>query len=560
MFIAAALIGLIVAAVAVFPWTPGFTTTIGGVTLTAHTLGNLAGILLALSSLGIAASGSKGTSLLEKIDEDPSPRWDRLLPWGMFAAYLVVSGSLKIRQHALLQTHGSDLGVAVNTCWNTLHGRWLWSSFHGASHLAIHADLVLALLAPFLLLPHQAEVMVLIQSFGLAVSLPAVYLITRDITTRRSLALAAMLLFAGNPFILDMAQFDFHPEPLSIPLFLWAIVALRDNRWGAFWTLIAVILTIKEDMSLVVAAWGISILLFDRERRTAGALCLLAGLSFFFLDTQIIIRSHLPPGTAHHLISRYGYLGKTYPEIFRNLLVPEKLEDALLVPWQKPWAVFRLLAWLLFLPLISPIACLPAAAAILPHLLSNFNGQYMLTGSYPCAAFPFLFFALAEAMNRLGLHGGYGDRARRFLGAAVVAAGLGMVFSPRFVDAADTDRLASAYRMFKLVPEGASLRAQCALYAHLALRQHIQSFPIGAHENDEFSSLENPDYIALDLTGDSFPFTHSRYVQAITKMETDGDYEKVFDEKGFQLWKRKNPGTPIYTSHVEPPAHESFSI
>ena len=547
----AALVGLIVAAVAIFPWTPGFTASLGGTTISAHTIGDLGGGLLAAAALAMGAAawwGKTRFAWLDRLDEDFLNTWDSLLPWGMALAYFTIAGSLKLRQHQLLQTHGGDMGIFAAITWNTLHGRLFWSPYHGVSFLAIHADLVYALLAPVFLFTKRPEVLLLIQSAALALSLPAVYFLTRNITAKRTLALSAMLLFAGNPFILGMSQFDFHAEPLSIPLFLWAIVAQRRNRPWPFWLLVLAALTIKEDIGLVLAAWGVYFLLYEKGRWGLGAACCLIGLSFFAFDTEVIIKSHLPPGTAHHMISRYAHLGKTYPEIFMNLLNPAKLGPALLTPWQKPWALFRLLGSLLFLPSFESTACLPAAVAVLPHLLSNYDGQYMLTGSYACTAFPFLFFAMALGMRRLGFDAD-SDRRRKCLAAALLAAGLGMIFSPRFVEhaeAATPERLGSAERLFKLVPEGASVRAQSALYPHLCLREHIQSFPFGPKENDEFTSLQNPDYIALDLIGDDFPFTHEHYLLAVQHLAAGGDYEKVFDENGFQLWKRKVPGTPVY--------------
>jgi uncharacterized membrane protein len=549
----AAIVGLIIVLVAVFPWTPGFDMTLLGLHVSAHTLGNPGGVMLAFTGLAMVALPRlrrENLGWVQSIDDDASASWDRVLPWGGVLAYLAISGSLKIKQHNSLQTHGGDLGIFTNICWNTLHGRWFLSSYHGVSFLSIHADLILGLLSPLLLIPHKARVMLIIQSAALALSLPPIYKITREITGKRSLGLAAILLFTGNPFILGMSQFDFHPEPLSIPLFLWAIIALRKNRWWAFWTLIMVALTVKEDMGAVVAAWGLLFVLFRRKHRGLGFALLTLGILTFLIDTQWIIKSHLPMGASHHMISRYNHLGATYKEVFLNLLNPLKLGVAFLIPWQKPWAVFRLLGWLLFLPAFSPAACLPAAAALLPHLLSSYDGQYQLTGSYPCTAFPFLFLAMAEAMNRLKINASP-SRARGCLAAAAVAAGLGMIFSPRFVDRTDPSRIRSAYRLFHLVPKEASVRAQSELIPHLVGREHIQSFPFGAMENDEFSSLQNPDCIALELGGDSFPFTHEKYMEAVRDLEKGRDYELIFNENGFQLWKRKIPARPVYIRQSE---------
>jgi len=155
-----------------------------------------------------------------------------------------------------------------------------------------------------------------------------------------------------------------------------------------------------------------------------------------------------------------------------------------------------------------------------------------------------LCFAMAVSLLRLKMNRS-AERIQICLSLACLSAGLGMIFSPRFVYHVDSHPWASAERLFALIPPQASLRAQSTLIPHLALRHDIQSFPAGALENDEITSLENPSYVAIDQEGDSFPFTHDLFLEAVAKLKND--YQMIFSENGLELWKRKKIETPIYT-------------
>lgn len=527
--------GALVILIAAFPWTPGFDIYFPGFQLSAHSLGNLGGALLVLVGLTVPWTGA-----VENLS-------DNILIWGLTLSYALVATSLKLKQHFSLQTHGGDLGIFASLSWNTLHGRAFWSPFHGDSFLAIHADLIFALLSPVFLLWKNAGALLVIQSVGLALSIPPIFILTRDISGKSSLALGAVLLFIGNPFILTMSQFDFHAEVLSIPVFLWAILALRSERKLLFCGLVAVALTIKEDQAFILAAWGFS-LLFNKEHRWLGGFLILIGAAFFLLDTRWIIPSHVRPGETHHMMSRYRELGENYKEIAASLLNPVKLTKAFFLPWEKPWALARLFGSLLFLPILSVTTSLPAWAALLPHTLSNYDGQYKLTGSYPCSAFPFIFLAMAESLRRWRVNQS-GRKTRAFVALSAIAGGMGVLTSPRFFDPPNPLRLESARRLLTQVPPEASLRAQSDLIPQLFARQHLQSFPFGALENDELSSLENPDYIAVDLKGNSFPFSRDRFAQAVKQLKDGGDYRLLFDENGYELWKRKASVPPVYIRH-----------
>lgn len=78
----------------------------------------------------------------------------------------------------------------------------------------------------------------------------------------------------------------------------------------------------------------------------------------------------------------------------------------------------------------------------------------------------------------------------------------------------------------------------------LGLLPHILSWAGGQFRLSEI-------YVAADVKGNSHPFTYEEWKQAYDKMSQSGWYAKIYDNEGYQLWKKKG--------EVKSPRHQVTS-
>lgn len=358
-------------------------------------------------------------------------------PWratlALAAAAALAMFALAARKHAAFLSDDLDLGLFTQAVDRLLHGS-LWSSIRGMSWLGDHTSLNLLLVAPLYALLPSPLTLLAVQSAALAAgALPAFQLARRELGDER-LALAAAALYLAFPALWWVATFEFHPEALAVAPLLAAFLALRAGRTGPCLAWAFVALLAKEDVALPVLAMALAAAFTRRPRRLAAGL---VGLAAGFLALSfLVIKPALGARGAEYALL-YGGFGDSPSAIALGLLRDPFGAAALLVatPGDAAATSRKLLLWVHllapvgFVALAGPAALALALPTLASHLLSSRAQQHTLAFQYGATVAPFVIAAAVLGIRRLAA--GDPARARRWMAAALTAAGIGLVlFTP----------------------------------------------------------------------------------------------------------------------------------
>ena len=422
----------------------------------------------------------------------------------LVVGYVVAYGWLVTERHKRFNSTGYDLAIKEQVIWNTAHGRFFGSSVEVDNAFADHFQPVMLALVPLYTLFPGPGLLLAVQTVALAVGAIPLYRLARRRLDRASLALAvaaSYLLFPATGFV---NRFDFHPEVLAVPAFLFAFEALdRDNvRAASLWLLVP--LLSKENLGFSVALFGLyAVFLRGRVRfglAWSGLGLAVSGLAMFWLIPTL---RHGPSDT----LSRYGWLGETPLQMLEVLVTrPEYV-------WQnvaEPNRALYLLQLLLptgFVALLGLPELLIAVPGLAMNLLAKHYYQPTIYCHYPVPIIPFVFIATVVGLQRL----------KRLVGHGPIFTLIGLALVPLMIVAFVSDNpftesqqlpdplahLSNAeavYRALPLVPPGASVVTTNAYAPHLARREGLYIIGIPAQRDPP----TDPDVVFVNLYDQRF--------------------------------------------------------
>lgn len=339
---------------------------------------------------------------------------------GMLVLYaLILFGGLTFKYVHWGQ--GYDQIDYQQSIWNTTQGRFLEISHYRHTDHLWGMDFIpaIVLLVPFYALFPSALTLNFFQAVFMALGAWPVYGIARDRFDNSRLAgigwAAIYLLYPSLWFVTMSAPWQ--PRTLAIPALLGAFYMLQQHRWAWCMALLALALTTRTDVSLVVCMFGILAGLWRMGWRWVLP-PLLLGLAWFYVSTSVIVPAfyrddYQPqagaigqsydetwPGTSPQL-AYYSHLGNSTGEIVRTIVTrPVKVAQLMLTPPKLTYLVLMLLP-LAFLPLLAPDVALLASPIIAMNLLSTRVFQYTIREQYQALVIPGLVLAAIIGGARL---------------------------------------------------------------------------------------------------------------------------------------------------------------
>src|SRR5260370_25709858 len=185
----------------------------------------------------------------------------RVLFLAALALYCVTLGTLSALKHASYHSSLIDLGIFDQVIWNTAHGRWFWDTLdpyvqHNHVFLGQHFSPGLTLLVPVYLVAPSIYSLLVIQTLALALGSVPIYMLAARRTQDERIALLLALRYLAFPQLPYANLFDFHEIALAVPLLAWAIERLDAGHARTAVVLLCVALLFKEEVGLIVAAFG----------------------------------------------------------------------------------------------------------------------------------------------------------------------------------------------------------------------------------------------------------------------------------------------------------------
>jgi uncharacterized membrane protein len=438
-----------------------------------------------------------------------------------------------------------DLGNMVQAVWSTAHGRPLESTDAAGEQvvrLGGHVDPILAALAPLWVVFPSPLTLAAVQVAAVALGAVPVFWLGRRHLESEGMAALLALAYLAYPWIAWSAVDTFHPVTLAIPLFLFCIWFLEDDRLVPFALCAVPAALTGELMGATIAALGIWYAL-ARGRRLAGAAIALGGAAWTWFALAVIVPAFAKGGESI-FYGAYERVGGTPWGLLRTTVT-----DPGAIVAEATGSHDLLYVALLGAPLCGLFLLAPGLAAVaLPALAANVLAAREHTTDphvhYISAIVPFLFAATAVGLARLSPSG----RSRAIGVVATVCLAATVAVGPwpgSLLGASDWDgrgtidtspkHVHALESAIALVPSDAAVSATNRLGSHLSARRRIFSAPF----------VGSADWVVLDM---SDPWTPDRFggssdpedlLGLRQRLEASRSWKSVYDVDGIVVFERE---------------------
>lgn len=458
--------------------------------------------------------------------------------WWLAAASLALLafallGGLAIYRHDTFRSHALDLGYLDQVAWNTAHGAPFantiktnsWSSYFEG-----HFSPAIAVVVPLFWLWDNVRAMLLLQAGLLVVAGLPIYALFREYGAW--IALAVLVAFYANPWLHRANLQDFHTMLLAGPLISLAVFGVLRQRYALAGLSLLATLLVKEDMGLLLALFGLYLLIIQRGRAWRwGVVLLVAGPAWLSVATLLVIPSYASDGEYRILTHRYAFLGGGPAEAIQSLLRDPLILAKQVLRRDKLLALVQLLASRSFLPLLGGGMVLVALPLVWYLQRSDDRALAVLEQWHVATYLPVFFGAIFVGFRRLPVRG-RNIASRLLLLTSIVAFVLeGSAIQILREPGMDPERRQVVRSLMAQIPPKACVSAQDELLPHLSHRREIYLFP----------TIEDAYYILMDRLGSTYPLRAEDYQVFWEAAQEPYQYDKLYDDHDFLLLKHQEP-------------------
>jgi uncharacterized membrane protein len=427
-----------------------------------------------------------------------------------------------------------DLAIADQAVWHYSHltSPHITTISPPVNMLGDHFSPILIILAPLYWLWSDPRMLLIAQGVLVAASIVPVFLFAQPRVGRLGAYLLAVAyaLFWG---ISAAVGYQFHELAFS-PLLIALCILFADRRqWTAFFVSVALLLLVKENMSILVIFIGLW-MMSGKEVRL-GLITAGIGLAWYFLAVDVFL-----PAFAGHAYTHWTYtdFGPNAGSAVKNIVIHPDLPFRELVNEpEKRHVLLLLLASCLGLTLGSRliILCVPLIAQ---QFFSSYAAQWGTDFHYWLPIAPVLFMGAADGLRNivrwlgrersLALAGGIAAAA--LLASNLIIARdypLWKLVEPGFsFSATSADR--AAQRALDVVPGDASATVPAAQLPHMSRRDDIYLFGYPSPQNSYV-------VFAPGALGWPDPAYERQWLQ-----QNKAAYRVVYDRDGWVVWRRRS--------------------
>jgi uncharacterized membrane protein len=475
----------------------------------------------------------------ERLPRTPAATSARRVVCVSAAAYGVFFALAAVFVYLSFQERRYDLGNMTQAVWSTAHGRFLGvtdDAGRQTTRLQNHVDPFLALFAPLWWLWSSPLLLLTAQAAAVASGAAPVYkLAQKHLRSPRAAAFVAIgyLLFPGTQFNAFSIANGPHAVSFAIPLILWAIWFLDEERLVPFAIFAVLAASTKEEIPIAVGCLGVWYAFRKRQKRV-GAGIFATGVAATAVNFLVVI-PHFGHGGVSPFASRYAGVGGTPSGILKKSVTdPLALVHAVTTTHKLIYLVLLLVPFL-GLWLFEPLLALGAVPDLAINLLSSRAEQTSLHFQYTAGIVPFLVAATILGAERVKRDSVRRDPAR--LAVYILAAAVVMApYSPAwyFADLRLNDkRPAQALHRAKAhalrqIPTGAAVTATNQLAGYLSARRSLVLFP----------HVDGATWAVVDAR-DHTTVTPNALGRALSEIDADPRWELIYASQGIQVLRKR---------------------
>ena len=451
------------------------------------------------------------------------------------AAYAVLFVFAAVLHYMVFKEARFDLGNMVQAVWNTGHGHFLdttSASGHQGDRLGFHVDPFLLVFVPIFWIWSSPVLLLVVQALAVTSGVfPVFWLARKHLDSSRAAAhfAFAYLLYPATQFNTFTIGDGFHAISLAVPLVLYAVWFLDEDRLLAFSVLALIAFTTKEEIPLAVGCLGIWYAV-RRGRRAFGLSVFAVGLTVTLFNLLWVI-PHFSGSGGSPFADRYRSVGGT-PHGMAHKFVTDPVAFAhAIVSVHKAAYLVVLLVPVLGLWLLEPLLFLGAVPELAIDLLSNHGNQTSIGYQYTAGIAPFVIAASIFGAAR------FRQQALRLSLGVLVATGLVALISPinrlgHDVRALGSPLVSAKSHALSLVPAGVQVSASNELAGYLSERRSITIFP----------SVGRAKWIITDINDETLSI--AGFKRQVRKYETNKAWRIVYSSHGIAV-PRKRGGSAV---------------
>jgi uncharacterized membrane protein len=447
------------------------------------------------------------------------------------AVYAVLFLFASIVHYLVFKEARFDLGNMVQAIWSTLHGHFLETTTahgHQRDRLGFHVDPFLVLLAPLFWIWSSPVLLLVVQVLAVASgALPVFWLARKHLGSSRGAAhfAFAYLLYPATQFNAFTIGDGFHSVSLALPLILYAVWFLDEDRLVAFSAVALLAFATKEEIPLAVGCLGIWYAV-RRGHRLFGLTVFVVGLAVTVFNLLWVI-PHFSANGVDPFAGRYRAVGGTPGGMAHKFVTdPGAFVHAVATGHKAAYLVLLLVPFL-GLWLLEPLLFLGAVPELVIDLLSNHGNQTSIGYQYTAGIAPFVVAAAIFGLAR------FKGQAVRLSLWALVATGFVALISPinrlgHDVKALGSPVVSAKSRALSLVPAGVPVSASNELGGHLSARRYIYTFP----------SVGRAKWIGVDVPDKTLHIPG--FKRKVRKYEADKAWQTVYSSHGVAVLHRRS--------------------
>lgn len=451
------------------------------------------------------------------------------------AAYAALFVFAAVVHYLVFQTPRGDLGNMVQAVWTTLHGQFLQGTTHGGhqlTRLQAHVDVFLVFFAPLLWIWSSPLLLPVVQALAVASgALPVFWLARKHLGSPRAGAhfAFAYLLYPATQYSAFTQADSFHSVTIAVPLVLYAIWFLDEDRLVAFSAFALLACTTREEIPLAVGCLGLWYAA-RKGNRAFGLGVFLTGLAITLFNFLWVIPQFSPTG-ADLYVGRYHAVGGTPRGMAHKLVTDPMAFVHAAASGHKGVYLALLLVPFLGLSLLEPLLLLGAIPDLAINLFSDSADQTSIAYQYTAGIVPFVVAAAVFGMSR------FRGRAAGLSLAVLAMSAACALLSPINVLDGDLRALGSPAVSAKahavgLVPAGVPISTSNRLGAHLSEREYIVEFP----------EVLRAQWIVVDPKDPTYAHQYRAIARDLRRYESDKAWRVVYSSHGIVVLHRRVPG------------------
>jgi len=466
-----------------------------------------------------------------------SAMWTRRVVYGGAAVYALLFIAVALVHVAAFRAGRADLGSMVQAVWSTAHGNFLEATNAAGrqtTRLGGHVDPFLALLVPLWWAWSSPLMLLVVQAVAVSTgALPVYWLARKHLRSERAAAhfAFAYLLFPATQFNALTITSGFHAVSLAVPLILFAIWFLDEDRLLLFAVFALLAASTKEEIPLAIGCLGIWYAV-RKGKHLVGLTAFALGAGITLVNFLVII-PHFSPSGISPFAGRYTEVGTTPSGIVHKAFTdPAALLHAV-ATGHKLLYVVLLLAPFIGLWLFEPLLLLGALPDLAINLLSSKSDQTVIAYHWTAGIVPFIVAASIFGAARLKRNA---DRVSLY--ALIGAASLAVV-SPVYLGLARGDvgaalpsnplRAAKAHAL-DLIPAGVPVSASNELGTYVSARRYVYIFPVTRRA--EWAIVDRNDGSYSDASG---------YRRAVRRFMSAPGWSIVYSARGIEVLRKTGP-------------------